>query len=244
MEIKTKQEHILVVDDDERILSVLVRYLERDGNYKVSAATNGTEMHRCIKRDMPDLVILDLMLPGEDGLELAREIRSEPNHLGIIMLTGKGETIDRVVGLETGADDYIAKPFEKRELLARIRSVLRRLKSRSAIPQTQTKRVAKFMNWSFDLNAFELISPAGEVVPLTSYEYKLLGVFVNSGNRVLKRDLILDLIAEREWNPDDRSIDVLVAKLRKKLEPDVQNPVLIKTLRGTGYRFTARVSFE
>jgi len=242
MEIRKKLEHILIVDDDERILQVLMRYLSRDG-YKVSTAKNGAEMHRCIKRDMPDLVILDLMLPGEDGLDLARELRSEPN-LGIIMLTGKGETVDRVVGLETGADDYLAKPFDKRELLARIRSVLRRLKSHSDLSQTQTKLVAKFMNWTFDMNAYELISPAGEIVPLTSYEYKLLGVFVNSSNRVLKRDLILDLIAEREWNPDDRTIDVLVAKLRKKLEPDTQNPVLIKTLRGTGYKFTAHVSFD
>jgi len=242
MENNKNLEHILVVDDDERICNLLVRYLSREG-YKVSTASNGTEMNRCIERDMPDLVILDLMLPGEDGLVLARELRNHLN-LCIIMLTGKGETVDKIVGLESGADDYIAKPFDSRELLARIRSVLRRLKSHPAISQTQTKRVAHFMDWTFDLTAYELISPAGEIVPLTSYEYKLLGVFVNSSNRVLKRDLILDLIAEREWNPDDRSIDVLVAKLRKKLEPDSQNPVLIKTLRGTGYKFTAHVIFE
>lgn len=242
MENKINLEHILIVDDDERICSLLMRNLTREG-YKVSTVTNGTEMSRCIERDMPDLVILDLMLPGEDGLALARELRSHPT-LGIIMLTGKGETVDKIVGLETGADDYISKPFDNRELLARIRSVLRRLKSHLNISQAQTRRVAHFLDWTFDLTAYELISPAGEIIPLTSYEYKLLGVFVNSSNRVLKRDLILDLIAEREWNPDDRSIDVLVAKLRKKLEPDIQNPLLIKTLRGTGYKFTAHVTFE
>lgn len=242
METRQKLEHILIVDDDERICSLLVRYLTREG-YEATAAANGTEMKRCIERNAPDLVILDLMLPGEDGLVLARELRSHPN-IGIIMLTGKIETIDKVVGLESGADDYVMKPFDKRELLARIRSVLRRMKFQSAIPREQPRRIAHFMDWTFDFSAYELTSPAGEVVPLTSYEYKLLEVFLNSSNRVLKRDLILDLIAEREWNPDDRSIDVLVAKLRKKLEPDAKVPVLIKTLRGTGYKFTAQVSFE
>lgn len=242
MVIKKNPERILIVDDDERICNYLTRYLEREG-YITSAAADGAEMRRSIEQDMPDLVILDLVLPGEDGLELARELRNYPN-IGIIMLTGKVETLDRIVGLETGADDYLGKPFEKRELLARIHSVLRRLKSHSVISKTAPKTVAHFMDWSFDLEAYELVSPEGEMIHLTSYEYRLLGVLVNSSNRVLKRDQILDLIADREWNPDDRSIDVLVAKLRKKLEPNAKNPVFIKTLRGIGYKFTPLVSFE
>jgi two-component system OmpR family response regulator len=154
--------------------------------------------------------------------------------------------MEKIVGLEVGADDYISKPFDKRELLARIHSVLRRLKSDpdKSLGQANGKQTAHFSDWILDLSAHELLSPAGEEVHLTSYEFKLLSLFVENSNWVLSRDQILDKIADRDWSPDDRSIDVLVVKLRKKLERDALNPVLIKTIRGEGYKFTAQVTFE
>lgn len=236
--------HILVVDDDERICNLLSRYLSREG-YKISAVNSGAEMRRHLERETPDLVILDLILPDTDGLDLARELRNIPE-LAIIILTGKGDTVEKIIGLETGADDYIAKPFDNRELLARVRSVLRRSKSTQSSSQEENKsgHIALFADWIFDLTAYELTSPSGEPVTLTSYEYKLLSALVLSSNRVLKRDHLMDLIAEREWNPDDRSIDVLVGKLRKKLETNPGDPTLIKTIRSTGYKFTAQVTFK
>ena len=236
--------HILVVDDDERICNLLSRYLSREG-YKINTVNSGAEMRRHMEKETPDLVILDLILPDTDGLDLARELRNIPE-LGIIILTGKGDTVEKIIGLETGADDYIAKPFDNRELLARVRSVLRRSKSNQSNSQVEIKsgHIALFADWIFDLTAYELTSPSGEPVTLTSYEYKLLSALVLSNNRVLKRDHLMDLIAEREWNPDDRSIDVLVGKLRKKLETNPGDPTLIKTIRSTGYKFTAQVTFK
>jgi len=235
--------HILVVDDDERICNLLVRYMQRQG-YKMSSVRSGEELRRFIKSETPDIIILDLMLPDADGLDLAREIRNQSN-AAIIMLTARGETVEKIVGLETGADDYIVKPFDNRELLARVRSVSRRLKSGSEKPQTHLHKgnIAEFAGWRFDLMAYELVSPEGKTIPLTSYEYKLLSTLVLSGNRVMKRDYLLNQIAEREWNPDNRSIDVLIGKLRKKLENNPGEPALIKTIRGTGYKFTAHVTF-
>ncbi|OGT34496.1 MAG: hypothetical protein A2W28_00020 [Gammaproteobacteria bacterium RBG_16_51_14] len=239
-----KSAHILVVDDDERICNLLERYLCKEG-YTVSVVSNGEQMRGKIEQDMPDLVLLDLVLPDEDGLTLARELRKHPN-LGIIILTGKGDIMEKVVGLEVGADDYISKPFDKRELLARIHSVLRRLKAEPDKSQGQTgnKSKARFADWVLDLAAHELISPDGREVHLTSYEFKLLSLFVTSSNWVLTRDQILEKIADRDWNPDDRSIDVVVVKLRKKLERDPLNPNMIKTIRGEGYKFTPHVHFE
>ena len=236
--------HILVVDDDERICNLLNRYLSREG-YKMDAVNSGAEMRSHMEKKTPDLVILDLILPDTDGLDLARELRNIPE-LGIIILTGKGDTVEKIIGLETGADDYIAKPFDNRELLARVRSVLRRSKSNQSSSQVEIKsgHIALFADWIFDLTAYELTSPSGEPVTLTSYEYKLLSALVLSNNRVLKRDHLMDLIAEREWNPDDRSIDVLVGKLRKKLETNPGDPTLIKTIRSTGYKFTAQVTLK
>ena len=236
--------HILVVDDDERICNLLSRYLSREG-YKINTVNSGAEMRSHMEKETPDLVILDLILPDTDGLDLARELRNIPG-LGIIILTGKGDTVEKIIGLETGADDYVAKPFDNRELLARVRSVLRRSKSNQSSPQADTKsgHIALFADWIFDLTAYELTSPNGDPVTLTSYEYKLLSALVLSNNRVLKRDHLMDLIAEREWNPDDRSIDVLVGKLRKKLETNPGDPTLIKTIRSTGYKFTAQVTLK
>ncbi len=239
-----KPAKILVVDDDQRICNLLQRYLGKEG-YRVSTVTDGEQMRRHIEQDMPDLILLDLMLPDEDGLSLAKELRIHPE-LGIIILTGKGETVDKIVGLEVGADDYISKPFDNRELLARIHSVLRRLRPASGTSKIRTgdESVAHFADWTLNLAAHELISPAGEEVHLTTNEFKLLSMFVERSNRVLNRDQILDLLADRQWNPDDRSIDVLVGKLRKKIEQDPLNPVLIKTIRGSGYLFAARAHFE
>ena len=235
---------ILVVDDDQRLCDLLRRYLRGEG-YRVITALNGEQMRRHIEQGVPDLVLLDLMLPGEDGLMLAKELRVH-KELGIIILTAKGETVDRIVGLEIGADDYISKPFDNRELLARIRSVLRRLSLVSGVSGEgkSTKSVACFSDWTLDLASHELVSPQGDHIHLTSNEFKLLSIFVKSSNRILNRDQLLELLTEREWTPDDRSVDVLVGKLRKKIEQDHLNPVLIKTIRGAGYLFTAPVKFR
>lgn len=231
-----------MVDDDVRICKLLNRYLAREG-YKVSTAANGEQMRRVFDHDVPDLVILDLILPDEDGFTLARELRTWSD-VGIIMLTGKTEQVDKIVGLEIGADDYLTKPFDKRELLARVRSVLRRV-SQSSRPQPEDNySVAHFAGFILNLDAHELISPIGDHVHLTNYEFQLLSALVLNANQVLDRDRILDLIAGRDWAPTDRSVDVLIGKLRKKLNQDSQEPALIKTIRGTGYRFVAHVKFE
>lgn len=242
--IVKKSAKILVVDDDQRICNLLQNYLGREG-FRVSTVLDGKQMRRHIEQDVPDLVILDLVLPDEDGLSLARELRTYPR-LGIIILTAKRETVEKIVGLETGADDYISKPFDNRELLARIHSVLRRLKpiSTTSSIQTGNKSVAHFSDWILDLSAHELFSTNGEKVYLTNYEFKLLSLFVKNCNRVLSRGQILDLLAEREWNSDNRSIDMLIVKLRKKLENDPFNPMLIVTIRGVGYKFAAPVNFK
>ena len=239
-----KPVNILVVDDDQRLCDLLRRYLRGEG-YRVFTALSGEQMRRHIEQGIPDLVILDLMLPGEDGLMLAKELRVH-KELGIIILTAKGETVDRIVGLEVGADDYISKPFDNRELLARIRSVLRRLTLAAEKLEggKSTKSIATFSGWKLDLGSHELVSPDGNPVHLTSNEFKLLSIFTKSSNRILNRDQLLELLTEREWTPDDRSVDVLVGKLRKKIEQDHLNPVLIKTIRGAGYLFTAPVKFE
>ncbi len=232
----------MVVDDDVRICKLLNHYLTREG-YKVSTAANGEQMRRIFDHDAPDLVILDLILPDEDGFTLAKELRTWSD-VGIIMLTGKTEQVDKIVGLEIGADDYLTKPFDKRELLARVRSVLRRA-SQSARPRQEDKpSVAHFAGFTLNLTAHELISPVGDHVHLTNYEFQLLSALVLNANQALDRDRILDLIAGRDWAPTDRSVDVLIGKLRKKLNEDSQEPALIKTIRGTGYRFVAQVRFE
>jgi two-component system OmpR family response regulator len=234
--------HILVVDDQQEICDVVEEYLTGEG-YRVSTAHDGAGMRRTLAQSPADLVILDLMLPGEDGLSLARALRSESG-IGIIILTGRGETVDRIIGLEMGADDYLPKPFHLRELLARVKSVLRRVQSRTAdVPQTGRTR-AHFAGWTLDLSSRELLSPAGEEVRLTTGEFDLLAAFVNNPNQVLTRDRLLDLARNREAGPFDRTIDVQVGRLRRKLEDDPQNPTLIKTVRGSGYIFTPAVELS
>jgi two-component system OmpR family response regulator len=234
--------HILVVDDQKEICDVVQEYLTGEG-YRVSTANDGGGMRRVLGQSHVDLVILDLMLPGEDGLTLARGLRDESG-IGIIILTGRGETVDRIIGLEMGADDYLPKPFHLRELLARVKSVLRRVQSRMGEPSQTARSHARFAGWSLDLSSRELTSPAGQEVRLTTGEFDLLAAFVNNPNQVLSRDRLLDLARNREAGPFDRTIDVQVGRLRRKLEDDPQNPSLIKTVRGSGYIFTPAVEMS
>jgi len=237
--------HILVVDDQQEICDLVREYLSDEG-FRVSTANDGTGMREVVGHESVDLVILDLVLRGEDGLQLARELRSQSD-IGIIMLTGRGETVDRIIGLEMGADDYLSKPFHLRELLARVRSVLRRGASRSGASDRagggQRVRI-KFAGWSLDLASRELLSPTGAEVRLTTGEFELLAAFVNHANQVLSRDRLLDLSRHREAGPFDRTIDVQVGRLRRKLEDDPKNPTMIKTVRGGGYIFTPPVESE
>lgn len=237
-----KDETILVVDDDAVICNILDRYLTAAG-YHVKTASNGEEMYQRIKLHSPNLIILDLKMPGKHGLELARELRKESD-VGIIILTGSEESVDKIVGLELGADDYIPKPFDERELLARVRSVLRRVIHTTDTADTADKSVAKFSDWTLDLAAHELRSPAGKEIRLTSFEFQILETLVRNANRVLSRDRIMENLTGRDWIPNDRSVDVLMGKLRKKIEKDPHQPDLIKTIRGAGYKFTARVEFS
>jgi DNA-binding response OmpR family regulator len=232
--------HIVVVDDQQEICELVREYLTDEG-FRVSTANDGATMREVLAHDPADLVILDLVLPGEDGLSLARELRGQ-SELGIIMLTGRGETVDRIIGLEMGADDYLSKPFHLRELLARVKSVLRRAASRSAGARGQAPRSrADFAGWSLDLSSRALTDPRGNEVRLTTGEFDLLAAFVAQPNQVLSRDRLLDLTRHREAGPFDRTIDVQVGRLRRKLEDDPKSPNLIKTVRGGGYLFTAPV---
>jgi two-component system, OmpR family, response regulator len=243
--------HILVVDDQQEICDLVHDYLTEEG-FRVSIAHNGAGLCNELARSKIDLVILDLVLGGEDGLQLARELRDGRPEIGILMLTGRGETLDRIIGLEMGADDYLSKPFHLRELLARARSVLRRATSRRAekritsreAEKSDAHRRARFADWVLDLLSRELLSPSGENVRLTTGEFELLAVLVNHTNHVLSRDRLLDLSRHREAGPFDRTIDVQIGRLRRKLEDDPKNPKIIKTVRGGGYIFIPTVDFE
>jgi two-component system OmpR family response regulator len=232
------RDHILIVDDHPDIREMVQSYLEEEG-FKVSSASDGEAMRRVMTQTSVDLVLLDLILPGEDGLTLARKLRLESD-VGIIILTGRGETVDRIIGLEMGADDYLPKPFHLRELLARVKSVLRRASTREQ-PAHERPSSARFNGWVLDLAARELTSPKGETVRLTTGEFDLLAAFVNNANQVLSRDRLLDLARNREAGPFDRTIDVQVGRLRRKLDDDPHQPSLIKTVRGSGYIFTAQI---
>ena len=230
---------ILIVDDDVRLCRVLARYFVREG-YTVRTASSGREMREKLAVQAPSLIVLDLMLPDEDGFSLARELRATSD-IAIVILTGKSNTVDKVVGLELGADDYVTKPFDERELLARVHSVLRRAGAAGDGSPSAGGSRACFAGWTLDLDSYELTSPVGEPVRLTSHEFQLLAAFVQHPGRVLTREAILDLVAGRDWSPDDRSVDVLVGRLRRKIENDPRNPRLIETVRGVGYKLVARV---
>ena len=231
-------DHIVIVDDQPEICELVYNYLSGEG-YRVSTANDGPSMRRIMQQYEVDLVLLDIQLPGDDGLSLARQLRAVSD-IGIIILTGRGETVDRIIGLEMGADDYLPKPFHLRELLARVKSVLRRASARGEASKTPPQS-AVFNGWKLDLTSRELKAPSGEEVRLTTGEFDLLAAFVGNANQVLSRDRLLDLARNRESGPFDRTIDVQVGRLRKKLEDDPQNPSLIKTVRGSGYIFTASV---
>lgn len=232
---------ILVVDDEPEIRALLRKCFEREG-FAVQEAADGAGLRAAIARHQIDLVTLDLSLGGEDGLELAREIRSTRN-VPIIMITGKGDTIDRVVGLELGADDYIAKPFQLREVLARVRAVLRRYGAgdQAGPPAGNKHERYMFGELVLDLTSRELRSNSGQRQNLTTAEFNLLELFVRCPQRVLSRDSIMDRLKGHDWSPLDRSIDALVGRLRKKVETEPCEPSLIKTVRGVGYVFAGDV---
>lgn len=234
-----KTDHVLVVDDDREIRNLLSEYLEKNG-YRVSVAADGAGMRAALAKSRPDLVILDLMLPGEDGLSLCRNLRARSN-VPVIMLTARGEETDRIVGLEIGADDYLAKPFHPRELLARIRSVLRRARS---LPENLDPPQAdsyRFAGWTLDVATRNLTAPDGVIVPLSGTEFRLLSIFLAYPNRTLTREQLIDLMLSRDAGPFDRAIDVQVSRLRQRLRDDAKEPKIIKTVRGHGYVFAARV---
>jgi two-component system phosphate regulon response regulator OmpR len=230
---------VLIVDDDPAVRDMLAEYLSSHG-YEVAQADGGAAMRAALERGVPDVVLLDVGLPGEDGLALARYLR-ERYDLGIVMVTGAGEVVDRIVGLEMGADDYIAKPFDPRELRARLKSVMRRVQGRAAAASTPSPPTTDGRlpvgRCLLDLKSHQLYERDGAEVPLTSMEYELLRVFAEHPNQVLSRDRLLTLTRNREWEPFDRSIDIRIARLRRKIEEDPENPRTIRTVRGTGYMF-------
>jgi two-component system OmpR family response regulator len=231
--------HILVVDDDREIRDLLARFLERH-RMRVTAVRDGREARRAWPNGHYHLVVLDLMLPGESGLDLARWMRSQSN-VPIVMLTAMGEETDRIIGLELGADDYVPKPFNPRELLARIRAVLRRAGDAAEQRTDPTARSMIFGGWTLEPARRRLLNPDGAEVALTGGEYDLLLALVERANRVLTRDMLLDLLRGRQAGPFDRAIDVAVSRLRRKLEDDGRNAQLIKTVRGGGYVLAATV---
>lgn len=233
-------DHILIVDDDAEIRTLLATYLGRNG-LRVSAVADGRAMARVLDAGRVDLIVLDLMLPGDDGLTLCRNLRVKSD-VPIIMLTARGEETDRIIGLEMGADDYLPKPFSARELLARIKVILRRSRSLPANLQPDKARRLKFAQWTLDTAQRHLESAEGVVTALSGAEYKLLRVFLSHPNRVLNRDQLLDLTQGREADPLDRSIDVQVSRLRHRLGDDPRDPHLIKTVRGEGYVLAVEVS--
>mgnify|MGYP001214780288 FL=1 len=234
--------HILVVDDAAEIRQLLRSAFEAEG-MQVHEASQGSECAELLAREPIDLVTLDLNLGGEDGLRIARELRARRN-VPIVMITGKADPIDRVVGLELGADDYIVKPFHMREVVARVRAVLRRYEASQAAPADNAhpdKPCYEFDGWRFDKARREVRNPAGDVCDLTTAEFNLLGILLERPGRVLSRDELMDQLKGHDWSPLDRSIDALVARLRKKIEPHSERPMLIKTVRGVGYAFAGTV---
>ncbi|MCG7864826.1 MAG: DNA-binding response regulator [gamma proteobacterium symbiont of Stewartia floridana] len=233
------QPHILVVDDHQEIRTLLQRFLT-DHEYRVTTASNGMEMKKRLQDAAIDLIVLDLMMPGEDGLTLCRNLRAESN-IPVIMLTAMGEETDRIIGLEMGADDYLAKPFNPRELLARIKAVMRRMGTMHEASRQELPQQLNFLGWTLRPASRELTDPQQTLVPLSTAEFTLLMAFVTRPGRVLSRDQLLDLARGREARAFDRAIDTLVSRLRRKLRDQPRNPQIIKTVRGGGYLFAAKV---
>lgn len=237
------QRHILVVDDDPEIGNLLQDYLQQHG-LRVSVAKNGREMWQVVRDRQVDLLVLDIMLPGDDGISLCRQLREE-SEVPIIMLSAAGSEADRVVGLEVGADDYLAKPFGPRELLARVKALLRRsagkLGSRRAAKRVAALPILQFAGWRLDRNRQQLIAADDLVVPLARSEYELLLVFLEHPGRVLSRELLMDYTRGKMHDSFDRAIDVAIGRLRKKIEQDPRHPQIIVTVRGGGYQFAAEI---
>ncbi|MBE1207005.1 response regulator [Aminobacter carboxidus] len=239
MSVADPRSRILIVDDDRLLCSFLEKFLASEG-YVMAIAHDGRSMRRALADEPFDLVILDLGFPaGEDGVTLARNLRSQYD-LPLIMLSGKNSTIDKVVCLELGADDYVTKPFEPRELLARVRTVMRRFAKRINLPEpaaADRPNAVCFDGWMLDATRYKLSSPNGENVRLTSQEFQILSALVERRGRILSREQILDIVANRNWTPYDRSIDVLIGKIRRKLRDNARDTQFIKTIRGVGYMF-------
>ncbi|MHB1199035.1 MAG: response regulator [Polaromonas sp.] len=237
-----RPDHILIVDDDAEIRQLLSRYLEKNG-LQATTVGDGRAMWRALDGASFDLIVLDLMLPGDDGLTLCRTLRTKSD-TPIIMLTARGDETDRIVGLEMGADDYLPKPFSARELLARIKVILRRARSLPPNLRPDASSRLRFAGWVLDTVQRNLISSMDVVTPISGAEYRLLRVFLDHPNRVLSRDQLLDLSQGKEAGPLDRSIDVQVSRLRHRLGDDPRDPQLVKTVRGEGYVLAATVSRE
>ncbi|AEV38438.1 two component transcriptional regulator, winged helix family [Pseudovibrio sp. FO-BEG1] len=231
----TNKAHILVVDDDLTSRVALSGYFETEG-YRVSEAEDGAQMRSVFAGGDVDLIMLDIRLPDDDGLTLLKEVRKQSD-VGIIMVTGRTDEVDRIVALEMEADDYVIKPFNPRELLARSKNLLRRVKA-ARVPVVADERVLSFAGWSLDLDKRGLQSPEGEDVRLTRGEFELLSALVENKGRVLTRDNLLDHLNHREWDPSDRTVDVLIGRLRRKIEVNPKDPSLIRTVHGVGYVFT------
>ncbi len=239
-ELVTRSDHILVVDDDIRIRQMLARYFEDEG-YRVTTVSDGAGLRDCMLRMPVDIILLDLVLPGgEDGLMLAREVRTRSD-VPIIMLTGRDDVVDRIVGLEIGADDYIAKPFHLREVLARLRTVLRR-RQPVAAARIETGEAICFDGWRLDLGRRQLLTAEGAEIVLTTGEFDMLAVLARHSGRVMSREVLMDLTHGRGLEAFDRTIDAQIARLRKKIERDPKQPSLIKSVRGIGYVFTGKPS--
>ena len=234
--------HILIVDDDPEISQLLAEYLEKNG-YRTTVAGDGRAMWKALDDFRIDLIVLDLNLPGDDGLTLCRNLRSRSS-IPVIMLTARGEALDRILGLEMGADDYLPKPFEPRELFARIRSVLRRTQALPPGQDSSETRTIRFDGRTLDLVARHLIDPQGTVIALSGAEFRMLKVFLEHPNRVLNRDQLLNLTQGRDADPFDRSIDLQISRLRQKLGDDARSPRIIKTVRNEGYVLSVPVRKE
>jgi len=237
-----KTDCILIVDDDLEIRRLLVDYLARNG-FEAIAARDGREMWQALERHSIDLIVLDLMLPDTDGLTLCRDLRAKPGkpNLPVLMLTARGEETDRIIGIEMGADDYLVKPFNPRELLARIKSILRRTRALPPNLAPESARYLAFAGWSLDTAERLLTAPDGVVTPLSGGEYRLLRILLDHPNRVLTRDQLTEMIHGREAEPFDRAIDVQVSRLRQRLRDDSREPALLKTVRGEGYVLASAV---
>ena len=238
----TRETHILVVDDHEEIRELVSELLAKEG-YRVSTAADGQQMRRILQTSKVDLIVLDLMLPGEDGLTLCRDLRATSS-VPVVMLTAKGEEFDRVLGLEMGADDYLAKPFSSRELIARIKAVLKRTHTVPAGQGVSGTKMFKFDHWALDVSTRNLRSEDDVAVSLSTAEFNLLVTFVERPQIMLSRDQLLDLTRGREADFIDRSIDTRISRLRRKIEKDPRNPEIIKTVWGGGYVFAAEVTRE